>query len=124
MTPQELKQIIYSNQSPGVDYLIIDVRGDDFEVGNIVDCKNIPAQEFLDTVMEQIEFLKDIPTLIFHCALSQVRGPKCFQRYKNHQKTNHQKLYILQGGFCAFGELYKNDARLVENYNQDYWDNQ
>lgn len=55
------------------DFLVVDVRDDDFIGGNIVGCLNKPSGEFLNTVDELVKDTKDVPLVIFHCALSQVR---------------------------------------------------
>jgi Cdc25 family phosphatase len=53
--------------------MIIDVRDDDFIGGNIKGAKNMPSREFLTTVDGLVKDAKDVPTIIFHCALSQQR---------------------------------------------------
>lgn len=62
--------------------------------------------------------------------MSQVRGPKCANRYAltlNNLIDNgeiqevEQKVYILKGGFMNFQNLYKNNPKLVENLEEDYW---
>ncbi|KAJ3057462.1 hypothetical protein HK097_006390 [Rhizophlyctis rosea] len=118
----------------GKDLVIIDVRGDDFEHGNIAGCVNIPAQQFLDRPMAYVERFEGVPKVIFHCALSQVRGPKCATRYysalmqglqdmANKHEILPQQVLILRGGFDAFQRANRNDPKLLENFNQVFWDN-
>jgi hypothetical protein len=54
-------------------------------------------------------------------SLSQVRGPKCANRYYSI-KLPSQQVKILRGGFQGFAELYSDNFELVENYDQSYWD--
>jgi rhodanese-related sulfurtransferase len=75
----------------GVDFLIIDVRDSDFETGNIPNCKNIPSDIFLKT---PLNFDLKAENLVFHCALSQVRGPKCAQTYA---RLTGKDVFVLQG---------------------------
>jgi rhodanese-related sulfurtransferase len=58
------------------DYIIVDVRDDDFRGGNIVGAHNEPSETFLAGVDKLVEDTKGVKTVIFHCMLSQQRGPK------------------------------------------------
>lgn len=55
------------------DFLVVDVRDDDYEGGNIKGCLNSPSRKFLLEVDGLIKETKEVPLIIFHCALSQVR---------------------------------------------------
>jgi rhodanese-related sulfurtransferase len=121
LSPQQLVEIITTKKS-GIDYAIIDVRDEDFHYGHIPGAFNIPAHEFLeklDSEDSSLDYLNNIPMLIFHCALSQVRGPKCAQRYETRKG---KQTFVLKGGFQTFGSLYKNNAVLVQDYDQEYWE--
>lgn len=52
----------------GKDYLIIDVRGDDYHFGNICHSRNIPAHEFIEKLQDYYNDLQNVRMLIFHCA--------------------------------------------------------
>jgi Cdc25 family phosphatase len=126
--PHELKAIL-STQIPQKDYLIIDVRGDDFFVGNIPGCRHIPSHEFLESACEFVKEFEQIPLLVFHCALSQVRGPKCMQRYRTLRDqqastSTAQRVRVLRGGFANWLSCYKNDPSCVEHVDHVYWENQ
>ena len=78
MEPQELARLIQSDAKPGRDYLVVDVRdGDREENGWIDGSLSMPSRGITPSSMEA--FAKShagSPTLlIFHCQLSQVRGP-------------------------------------------------
>ncbi|KAI9353870.1 hypothetical protein BDR26DRAFT_929085 [Obelidium mucronatum] len=75
---------------PHVDYMIIDVRDADFANGARPD--------------EHKPLLSVPKRLVFHCLLSQVRGPKSANVYLNREK-------------------YGNDKSLTENYNSKFWAN-
>ena len=62
-----------SDKVVGRDYCIVDVRDDDWYGGNIKGSRNSPSHGFLSKVDELVAQTKDVPTIIFHCALSQVR---------------------------------------------------
>ncbi|UZJ56768.1 hypothetical protein CBS101457_006088 [Exobasidium rhododendri] len=114
---------------------IVDVRDDDFEGGNIPGCVHIPSAVFGDKINELVQSsLKDVHQVIFHCALSQARGPKAARIYKEAREeaiksgklktspgSQDQVVAILRDGFGGFGPKYKNDATLVENWDEESW---
>eukprot|EP00188_Purpureofilum_apyrenoidigerum_P000176 Plantae.Rhodophyta-Purpureofilum_apyrenoidigerum.ctg10676.p1 GENE.Plantae.Rhodophyta-Purpureofilum_apyrenoidigerum.ctg10676~~Plantae.Rhodophyta-Purpureofilum_apyrenoidigerum.ctg10676.p1 ORF type:complete len:134 (-),score=19.76 Plantae.Rhodophyta-Purpureofilum_apyrenoidigerum.ctg10676:313-714(-) len=100
---------------------IIDVRDSDFEGGNLAGAHNIPRDRFKYTVDEQVKRFKDKQHVVFHCMLSQVRGPYCAQLFQKkldeHGISPQPKVSILEGGFSTFaGQFYK-DKELFENMN-------
>ena len=70
---QELAAIIKSEKVPMKDYCVIDVRDDDWAGGNIKGSHNSPSSQFYVHVHDLVEKTKNVPTVVFHCALSQVR---------------------------------------------------
>jgi hypothetical protein len=56
--------------------------------------------------------------------LSQVRGPKCARIYKEalESKGINQKVEVLQGGIGEWQKYHKDDPKLMENYDADYWE--
>ena len=69
ISPNDLADIILDQSMVvGKDYLIIDVRGDDYPFGNIIQARNIPSHEFMDRIQEYYNELKDVKIIIFHCA--------------------------------------------------------
>jgi len=115
-------------KKPHIDYAIVDVRDDDFMGGNIPHCIHIPSSEFEQSVDELVERLKDVPLVVFHCFLSQQRGPKAARIFlqardeKLPDLAEKQEIAILHGGFSEFQHLYKGDPELVENWDANVWD--
>ncbi len=82
-TSQELKEIITnsSGQTDSTvdepteksDYLVIDVRDDDYVGGNITGSKNFPSKTFRDSVDDLVRDSKEVKKVVFHCALSKQR---------------------------------------------------
>ena len=100
------------------EFQIIDVRDDDYGpyiLGNL----NYPAFEFNEIKMNEIiEKTKNTKYVIFHCALSQVRGPKCAEMYFKHRNANYanypkQSVLVLRGGFRFFQQKYKESKFIV-----------
>ncbi|GAA5837708.1 hypothetical protein JCM11251_002301 [Rhodosporidiobolus azoricus] len=66
----------------GKEYQIVDARDEDYAGGNIPGAIRAPSEERTEeSVRELVEQLKDVPKVIFHCSLSQVRGPKTARIY-------------------------------------------
>ncbi|KAG6853926.1 hypothetical protein C0991_012417 [Blastosporella zonata] len=118
------------------DFIVVDVRDDDFAGGNIKGAINKPSNGFLTSVDELVKDTKDIPLVIFHCALSQVRlyiiakysGPKAARIYEETRKNVLQgndipyEVAVLREGFQRFQEKFKDDPALVENWDKDVWE--
>ncbi|KAJ3731283.1 Rhodanese-like domain-containing protein [Lentinula guzmanii] len=125
----ELAEIIRSGKTPKKDYLVVDVRDDDYAGGNIVGGVNMPSKKFLMNVDQLVKETRDVPLVIFHCALSQLRGPQAARIYKETRQnvlsetdtTSPTKVLILRDGFTGFQDKFKDDAFLVENWDKDVW---
>ncbi|KAL1915898.1 uncharacterized protein VTP21DRAFT_6286 [Calcarisporiella thermophila] len=107
------------------DYIIFDVRDDDFEGGNIPGAYNLPSRLLSDKLFDLVKVHQDCPLVIFHCALSQVRGPKAARLYKEARSlcgiNTSQRVSVLRGGFAAWQAKYRDDPLLVENFDIDFW---
>ncbi|RUS14780.1 Rhodanese-like domain-containing protein [Endogone sp. FLAS-F59071] len=112
-------------KAAGKDYLVVDVRDDDFEGGNIPGALNIPSSTLLDRIPNLINDYSKVPTVVFHCAMSQVRGPKSARIYKEALLLNgiktEQQVYVLRGGFDQWQARYKTDPKMIENYRPEFW---
>lgn len=60
---------------------IIDVRDDDHIGGHIKGSSHIPSSTLDFKIPELVRKLQDKDTVVFHCALSQQRGPSAALRY-------------------------------------------
>ncbi|KAH7927775.1 hypothetical protein BV22DRAFT_1127093 [Leucogyrophana mollusca] len=133
ITGEELAKIIKSEKIPNKDYLVIDVRDEDWVGGNIKGSRNIPSADFPAIVHELVNETNDIPVVIFHCALSQLRGPKAAKIYEHTRllasgaseedtgNTVDYNVFVLQGGFVQFQDQFKDDPSLVENWDSGTW---
>ncbi|KAI0251963.1 hypothetical protein BJV78DRAFT_1125349 [Lactifluus subvellereus] len=132
---QDLSATNKSDKHPRKDYLIVDVRDDEYIGGNITNCHNALSVTFLDDLVRDA---KEIPQGIFHCAFSQSRGPKAARATAGRQRYTQQVL-ILRGGFTEFQAKFKVTTpyrsmsassliqgtrmshKLVENWNKHIW---
>lgn len=104
---------------------VIDVRDSDYIGGHIAGGTNVPVHTHDYKMPELVRTLKDKDTVVFHCALSQQRGPSAALRYLRererllgasvHKKddgagetteVNGQTVYVLEGGFVKWQEAY------------------
>ncbi|KAG6828164.1 hypothetical protein H0H92_008931 [Tricholoma furcatifolium] len=123
----ELAHIIKSSVAKK-DFIVVDVRDDDFAGGNIKGAINKPSNDFLRSVDGLVQDTKDIPLVVFHCALSQVRGPKAARIYEETRqnvldgKDIPHEVVVLRDGFTQFQKKFKDDPDLVENWDKDVWE--
>lgn len=143
--------------------VIIDVRGEEeYRAGHLPQAINIPSYAFPDQVTDLIhthssQALQPIapknesvtstddpgkqdmrPTdIVFHCSLSQVRGPKAARIYTGHlqeftdaQDQTRQgtafspRVHVLRGGFSQWQSLYRDVPHLLIDFNRRAWDEQ
>ncbi|KAK3701879.1 Cdc25 phosphatase Ibp1 [Vermiconidia calcicola] len=124
-------------QKPGIT--VIDVRGDDYIGGHIKGCQNVPVSTFDYRMPELVRTLRDQDTVVFHCGLSQQRGPRSALEYlrvrdkiakKGEVEARKdgadlkevQKVVVLEGGFSKWQESYGEDKELTESYQKDLWE--
>ncbi|KAK4183450.1 Rhodanese-like domain-containing protein [Podospora australis] len=130
---------------------IIDVRDDDYIGGHIKGAHHFPSRTLDATLPALVRKLQDKETVVFHCALSQQRGPGAALRYlrerqrilgtlnANKKKNDteqqgseeakeedqaapvEQKVYVLDRGFVGWQEVYGEDERLTEGYRKELW---
>ncbi|KAI0036535.1 Rhodanese-like domain-containing protein [Vararia minispora EC-137] len=125
---QELARIMKSDRQPHKDYVVVDVRDNDRIGGHILHSHHSPSADFLDSVNDLVEKTKDVPTVIFHCALSQARGPKAARIFAEtcdnlrvEGKHPSQDICILRGGFTDFQAKFRDDPKLIEKWNAEIW---
>lgn len=102
--------------------LIIDVRGSEYKDGHIASAANHPEPDFHDDAQVDalVEKYKNEETIVFHCQMSQVRGPFCAKRFASRLEVllaNAEKkprVQVLTGGYKDFSEQFKDDAELLE----------
>lgn len=88
----------------------------------------VPSSTLDVRMPELVRNLKDKEKVVFHCALSQQRGPAAALRYVRERQhlygadeTLKQQVFVLEGGFVQWQQKYGNDSRLTEAYVEDIW---
>lgn len=125
--PEELMDLVRdTTKKAGKDYVIVDVRGDDYDGGHIPGAINVPANQMYDKANDLISEYKDVPKIYFHCALSQVRGPKSARIYSETMNNlgvqTDQKVKILRNGFEGWHAKYRKEEDLIEDYDKSVWE--
>lgn len=110
---------------------VVDVRDDDYEGGHIVGAIHAPSSTFLDRVDSLVgKELQGYEQVVFHCSLSQQRGPKSARIYRETRDaaqssgrvpSSEQEVFVLRDGFSNFGPKFKNDKDLVEDWDDEAW---
>ncbi|OBA19369.1 Rhodanese-like protein [Metschnikowia bicuspidata var. bicuspidata NRRL YB-4993] len=124
----------FASKSPSGNgkFAVVDVRDSDFVGGHIKGCYHYAAGEIYETLPELRRRLLEnkIDDVVFHCALSQVRGPKStlvFLRSlqdlpsKEREDFKDMNVWVLSGGFTAWQRLYGKDKEVTEGYQEDIW---
>ena len=92
---------------------------------------NVPSVQ-LDTMMPTlVRKLAAKKAVVFHCALSQQRGPSAALKYLRERDgilksqgggdASSQDIYVLDRGFVGWQETYGADERLTEGYRKELW---
>lgn len=146
----ELRNLMLAPKTDNTNVAVIDVRDDDYIGGHIKGCLNCPSGTLDDATMPSlVRRLQDKPTVVFHCALSQQRGPEAALRYIRERErllakskepaaaadaadpdkkaeaapavAQQQKVYVLDRGFVGWQEAYGEDEALTEGYRKELW---
>ncbi|KAJ2661814.1 Cdc25 phosphatase Ibp1 [Coemansia sp. RSA 1200] len=144
LTVDELAAFVRNKDKvAGTDYVVIDVRDEDFKVGHIPGAVNVPAHEIRGNASRLLSEYGGVPIIVFHCALSQVRGPRSARIYKEavaealEAAANvggagegggplaDQKVCVLTGGFVAWAYRFKDtEPELVAGFDQQLWNDE
>ena len=124
---------------------VIDVRDNDHVGGNVKGSQWIPINQLDARIPELLRVNKDKDRVVFHCMLSQQRGPKAALAYarakayeaaKNDPDRNDsqseaeedtgriggQEVCVLEGGFKNWQSVYGADETLTADYVKDLWE--
>ena len=117
---EELADVIRTKSSK---LSIIDVRDSDYIGGHIINCQNVPTSTHDYRMPELVRTLRDQDIVVFHCVLSQQRGPGSALRYlRDRERMNEkgevgaredgedlikkQRVVVLDGGFSKWQEVW------------------
>ena len=89
MSREQLSALLLSEDATQI--AVVDVRDDDHLGGHIHGSKHVPSSTLDHRIPEIVRVLADRRIVVFHCALSQQRGPSAALRYLREQETRMKK---------------------------------
>ncbi|EPE06493.1 phosphoprotein phosphatase-like protein [Ophiostoma piceae UAMH 11346] len=131
ITAAQLSDLILSGSKK---LAIVDVRDDDHIGGHIKGSLHYPSGNLDVTLPTLVRKVQDsgAEAVVFHCALSQQRGPSAALQYAREiGKSNtpvvdisvQPQVYVLDQGFVGWQEIHGEDERLTENFRREIWRN-
>ena len=81
MTREDLSAFLLKPVTARPSIAVIDVRDDDHVGGHIFSSAHVPSSTLDHKIPELVRTLSGKDIVIFHCALSQQRGPTAARRY-------------------------------------------
>ena len=113
MPAEQLSKLLLSPDATKI--AVVDVRGDDHVGGHIKDSHHVPSSDLDFRIPQIARTLADKDVVVFHCALSQERGPRAARRYVEEKEMKkakgedggdkkEQEVYVLDKGFVGWQE--------------------
>lgn len=133
MEADALAEVLRARAAKPRAVAVVDVRDDDFVGGHIPGVVHAPSAAFNARVDSLVKELAGYEQVVFHCSLSQQRGPKAARIYKETREGAHakgtlptdacasQRISVLQDGFAHFGQKFKKDKDLVQDWDEEAW---
>ncbi|KAJ4833616.1 cell division cycle- protein [Turnera subulata] len=96
-------QLLSIKRRPNI--AIIDVRDEERNYdGHIPGSLHYASGSFIDRISNLVQEVKGKDTLVFHCALSQVRGPSCARKFANYleelkEDAGIKSILVLERGY-------------------------
>ncbi|KAL5717020.1 protein-tyrosine-phosphatase [Ranunculus cassubicifolius] len=90
---------------PRPNIAVVDVRDEERNYdAHIAGSLHYPSSTFSDKISDLVQDVKGKDTLVFHCALSQVRGPSCAKSFANYltrlkEDVGVKNVLVLERGF-------------------------
>ncbi|PIA29105.1 hypothetical protein AQUCO_06200003v1 [Aquilegia coerulea] len=112
-------QLLSLKRRPNI--AIVDVRDDERTYdAHIAGSLHYPSSTFSNKISDLAQNVKGKDTLVFHCALSQVRGPSCARRFADYlsemkEAVDIKNVLILERGFNGWEASGRPVCRCTEN---------
>ncbi|KAH3662208.1 hypothetical protein OGAPHI_005456 [Ogataea philodendri] len=128
LEPVTLRQwFSQKSTNQGSQFLVVDVRDSDYIGGHIRSGLHVPSSRVGANCSAILQQMKDTKadSVVFHCALSQQRGPSAAMRFlrflSDQDPVPDVNVYVLRGGFVNWQQLYGNDQEVTEGYDPTIW---
>lgn len=90
MSREQLSDLLLSENASKV--AVVDVRDDDHVGGHISGSRHVPSSKLDHRIPEIVSTLHGTEIVVFHCALSQQRGPSAALRYMREKENQIKKV--------------------------------
>ncbi|EEH03077.1 conserved hypothetical protein [Histoplasma capsulatum var. duboisii H88] len=128
MSRETLAAMLLAPTNPN-QLAIVDVRDSDHIGGHISTSTWHPSSTLSKHMPDLINKLRGKEKVVFHCALSQERGPSAALKYIREreqvlgkEESAKQAVFVLEGGFVQWQKKYGEDKRLTQAYVKDIWE--
>ncbi|KAF8251133.1 Rhodanese-like protein [Wilcoxina mikolae CBS 423.85] len=149
ISPERLSTLLLTEPTEE-KVVVVDVRDSDHIGGHIKGSRHVPSGTLSYTTPELVRNLKGTEKVVFHCALSQERGPSAAKKYMRERErmfglesiakemkweddgeakerdetaaVKQQEVFVLDGGFVQWQKKFGNDERLTEKYDKELWE--
>ncbi|PBP24118.1 putative Cdc25 family phosphatase Ibp1 [Diplocarpon rosae] len=128
LSSTDLSKILLSTATSNVDVAtppsniaVVDVRDDDHVGGHIKHSIHAPSNTLDHKIPELVRKLKDKETVVFHCALSQQRGPSAALRYIRERDRLLGLSANLESG-SGVGQVLKKNKETEKEENPEWED--
>ncbi|GAP90864.1 putative arsenate reductase [Rosellinia necatrix] len=110
----------------GRDFVLVDVRRNDYEGGTILGAINLPAQSLYPTIPALYQLFKraGIRHVIWYCGSSGGRGTRAAGWFNDHLEEHgdtSMKSAILRGGIKGWATAGEDFVRLMDGYVPEHW---
>ncbi|CAG8605496.1 7845_t:CDS:2 [Ambispora gerdemannii] len=118
--PEQVVELVKDKTKvPGKDYLLVDVRDEEYEKHHVPNSVNFPSASLAESVKDLIAEYNQVPQVVFYCGLSQRRGPNSARLYTEALSKcavkNEQKIVVMKGGFTGWNEKFENDDEISKS---------
>ncbi|KAI0337555.1 arsenate reductase [Trametopsis cervina] len=115
--PSDVADLIRT-KIPGVDFIVVDTRRQDWEASFVRTAINLPAQSFHQTLPTVLPLLKNVPLVIFYCNACTLvsRGSRTASWYQDAVDAagiTTSEARILTGGVRGWVASYGEDDGLT-----------
>lgn len=119
MSSDQLSSLLLSSKASKV--AVIDVRDDDHVGGHIHSSTHVPSTTLDYRLPEIIRTLADKEIVVFHCALSQQRGPNAARRYMEERERKKKRGEIVMDAGEDGQETNSKDSNKHVAQEQEVW---
>ncbi|GAW22545.1 hypothetical protein ANO14919_120840 [Xylariales sp. No.14919] len=110
----------------GREFILVDVRRNDYEGGTIRGSINLPAQSLFPTIPTLYQVFKNagIKCIIWYCGSSRGRGTRAAGWFNDHireQGDENMRSVILTGGIKGWANSGEDFVEFMDGYVSEYW---